>query len=839
MMFDWFRLFLLLPAAAWICAMPAAVETGTDPAVAGEILFTECLVISKVGSGGRVPFYRDTLEHRLVTGTWMPPREGDGMAGMDDGERFWERIDAVEPGLFEDDRLRGWAYMTCETDTPRIMILRANHHSMVYVNGEPRCGDVYGYDWLHLPVRLHAGTNTFLFSAFRGKLSAKLVTPESDVFFSGTDHTLPDLVAGEDVNHTGAVVIVNAAETGLKKGVLKARHGDSQVTETPLPEIPPLTVRKVPFDIRGAAVPAAGEYPVELKLETGMTPQSQAVDTLSLNLEIKEPYQPRKVTFISDIDGSVQYFALNPARPAPGFAHAPAIVMSCHGAGVEAIGQARAYESKNWAHIICPTNRRPYGFDWEDWGRRDAMEVLTAAQNVLEHDPQRVYLTGHSMGGHGTWHLGVTFPDRFAAIGPSAGWISFWSYAGGVKIESPTPVQEMLMRPANASDTLELGRNFRHHGVYILHGIDDDNVPVSQARDMREYLETVHDTFVFHEEPEAAHWWDKRADVPGVDCVDWPQMFDYFAGFRLRHRSEVTDVEFHTASPGVSAQCFWVSIEAQLRECLRSSVNLRLEPAAAKLSGSTENVLRFTIDTDHLADLPDLAVELDGHSILNIARYKTGPVIRFQKDGDAWSVIDDPGPAHKGSHRYGPFKEAFTNRMMFVYGTQGTHEENAWAAAKARYDAEQFLYRANGSVDVIADTAFNAAENAGRNIIVYGNRDSNAAWKTLFENSPVTVGSGFVAIGDRLIEGDDKGCLLVRPRPGSDHALVAAVSGTGVTGMRLCDRLPYVVSGVGYADITVFGPGILLSGSSGVEAAGFFGMDWSVENGEFVWKEDE
>ena len=26
------------------------------------------------------------------------------------------------------------------------------------------------------------------------------------------------------------------------------------------------------------------------------------------------------------------------------------------------------------------------------------------------------------MGGHGTWHIGTLFPDRFAAIGPSAGW---------------------------------------------------------------------------------------------------------------------------------------------------------------------------------------------------------------------------------------------------------------------------------------------------------------------------------------------------------------------------------------------------------------------------------
>ena len=54
--------------------------------------------------------------------------------------------------------------------------------------------------------------------------------------------------------------------------------------------------------------------------------------------------------------------------------------------------------------------------------------VLDQVTKSLAFDPTRVYLTGHSMGGHGTWILGSTYPDRFGAIGPSAGWISFWSY---------------------------------------------------------------------------------------------------------------------------------------------------------------------------------------------------------------------------------------------------------------------------------------------------------------------------------------------------------------------------------------------------------------------------
>src|SRR5262249_26010394 len=195
----------------------------------------------------------------------------------------------------------------------------------------------------------------------------------------------------------------------------------------------------------------------------------------------------------SGIDGSVQYYALNPARRPPGGTSLPAVFLTLHGASVEAIGQADAYSPKAWGHLVAPTNRRPYGFDWEDWGRLDALEVLDLARKQLGTDPQRTYLTGHSMGGHGVWQLGALFPDRFAAIGPSAGWISFASYAGGAPAAaSPSPMEELLGRAASPSDTLACVRNYAHHGVYILHGAADDNVPVAQAREMNRRLTEFH-----------------------------------------------------------------------------------------------------------------------------------------------------------------------------------------------------------------------------------------------------------------------------------------------------------------------------------------------------------
>ncbi|MEZ5975322.1 MAG: hypothetical protein R3E96_10910 [Planctomycetota bacterium] len=54
---------------------------------------------------------------------------------------------------------------------------------------------------------------------------------------------------------------------------------------------------------------------------------------------------------------------------------------------MEAISQARAYQAKDWATVVAATNRRPFGFDWEDWGRMDALEVLGLAESTFPTRP--------------------------------------------------------------------------------------------------------------------------------------------------------------------------------------------------------------------------------------------------------------------------------------------------------------------------------------------------------------------------------------------------------------------------------------------------------------------
>ncbi|MEO2006367.1 MAG: alpha/beta hydrolase-fold protein, partial [Candidatus Poribacteria bacterium] len=400
---------------AFSMILAALVATAATAATQDTIRLTDALVLPSAGRGGRTPTHTDAVEARIVSGAWKTPAEGDTVTHPDGSTLTWSKLSANEEGWFRAEGFRmGYAVVTVELETDTVMLLEAQGHTAVYVNGRLRPGNPYRYGYWRLPVQLRAGPNELLFEARRGGFRAGLVSAPSLIMLNVDDATLPDLVVGEDTDTFGAVIIINASNAPLEGVLITATVDGGPPSQMPAPSVPAMSTRKVPFGIQVAGVAGEGDVPVEIAVHDGKGDSASA----SLSLRVRRPDQSRKRTFISDIDGSVQYYGVQPARPVTDAA--PALFLTLHGASVEGIGQADAYSSKTWGHIVAPTNRRPYGFDWEDWGRDDALEVLDIAQRELATDPQRTYLTGHSMGGHGAWHLAVTYPDRFAAVGPSA-----------------------------------------------------------------------------------------------------------------------------------------------------------------------------------------------------------------------------------------------------------------------------------------------------------------------------------------------------------------------------------------------------------------------------------
>ena len=813
-----------------LCIAVSTVAVGSDAQAPAEVAIREALVINTGGRGGRTAIPTDPVVAAIVQGTWQEPRE-DAVVSTPAGERRWKRVRAGEDGSLRDPALRGgYAHVSVECESDRVMMLDASGHTMVYVNGEPRVGDPYGYGFVKLPVALRKGKNAFLFQVGRGELRAKLTTPKGEVFMDTADATLPDVVKGG--SPLGSVVVVNASDRWLRAFHLRVKLGDAEELENPsILTIPPYSIGKPVFRL-----PELQEYkagPIPLSIELRLEPAGPAVDTANIMLNVVAPEETHKRTFLSQIDGSIQYYGVVPQAPDPDAPadRKPGILLTLHGAGVEGIGQARVYAPKKGIYVIAPTNRRSYGFDWEDWGRQDAIEVLNDATRTFQTDPERVWLTGHSMGGHGTWHLGVTYPDRFAAIAPSAGWVSMFSYASTRRRETADPIEQLLQRCTNASDTLALLQNLKDTGVYVLHGDADDNVPVAQARTMRKALAEFHPDFAYYERPGAGHWW-------GNECCDWPPLVDFLTRHALPKRGDVRQVDYRTADPGnEGGSRYWAEIRAQKKRFDWSEIHLKCDPEQRRVEGTTLNVETLWVCLDNLKPGGALQVRLDGQDVVGLPEVAEECVqVWLHHDGDQWKRIEEPPPSDKAHGASGPFRGVIGNAVIFVVGTHGSDEENSWALAKARYDAETFWYRGNGAIDVIPDTRFDEAIaiQPDMNIVLFGHKQMNSAWEKLLAKSPMEVDRGVMVVGGRRLESSELGCLMIRPRPTETSGRVGVVAGAGMPGMRALDRLPYFSSGVNYPDWIVIGADAWENGVMGVRAAGFFANEWGLESGESV-----
>ncbi len=662
-----------------------------------ETQLTDGLVLSRVTQRGRIPLHRDPVEALLLTDSKRIFAEGDSVELSDGSMRSWESVTADENGRFSGRKYAGsYLQFVLESEESKVMLLDAHGHGTAVINGDCRGGDTYNW-WHLLPFKLNKGSNRLLFHVGRGQFRGKLVAPEKPVYLAAGDHTLPDIIRDTNRPAWAAMPIINASTQHLSELEIHTSIDGQESSVTNVGSILPLTLRKVGFEIRPPKEIAAEEVVVSVKLvERG---QTEPLDSKDIKLQVRDLNQRHRRTFVSRIDGSVQYYAVTPAKTdSAADAEKPGLYLSLHGAGVEAAGQAAVYQPKSDGHLVAPTNRRSFGFDWEDWGRADAMEVMTDAMKHFDVDPQRIYLTGHSMGGHGTWQIGATYPDRFAAIGPSAGWVSFWSYAGGKRTEQPTPIVELFERAANPSDTLQLAKNYASQGVYVLHGDKDNNVPVTQARKMRSVLGEFHPDFAYFEQPGAGHWW-------GNACCDWPPMFEFFRRHRRPKATELNEIDFTTICPGISDSYGWASIVDQTKPLVSSRIKLKFDRSKHTVSGATENVSLLSLDLTLESPTPPngqtIKLDLDEDQLdLPVAK------VWLSCTGGHWRAVDQPSLADKGPHRYGLFKSAFDNQFALVYGTSGTEEENHWAISKVRYDAETFWYRGNGSIDIVADHEF-------------------------------------------------------------------------------------------------------------------------------------
>lgn len=81
------------------------------------------------------------------------------------------------------------------------------------------------------------------------------------------------------------------------------------------------------------------------------------------------------------------------------------------------------FNRDRWPCVIIAPQKPSHKVLW-DAHIPEVMAILDHTLATYPIDPDRVYLSGLSQGGHGTWAIAAAHPDRFAALAPVCGWIT-------------------------------------------------------------------------------------------------------------------------------------------------------------------------------------------------------------------------------------------------------------------------------------------------------------------------------------------------------------------------------------------------------------------------------
>jgi len=107
------------------------------------------------------------------------------------------------------------------------------------------------------------------------------------------------------------------------------------------------------------------------------------------------------------------------------------LILFLHGAGETGddgkrqtyvgLGPVLRMQAKTFPAFVIFPQSQDRTWDAESKDGQRAMAILAAVQKEYKIDDKRLYLTGLSMGGFGTWSNAVKYPDKWAAIVPVCG----------------------------------------------------------------------------------------------------------------------------------------------------------------------------------------------------------------------------------------------------------------------------------------------------------------------------------------------------------------------------------------------------------------------------------
>jgi hypothetical protein len=436
-----------------------------------------------------------------------------------------------------------------------------------------------------------------------------------------------------------------------------------------------------------------------------------------------------------------------------------------------------AAEGQDWVQLDI-YGRGNNAYRWA--GENDvveAVEAFVATENVLGRaellDPARRVLRGFSMGGAGTWHLGLHRPDRWCVLGPGAGFTSTHGYIKGLP-DPLAPYQEACLTIYDAVDYAENAVNVP---IVAYAGSED---PQQQAmRNIEAKLRSLNGSAPLtllvapglkHEFPPE---WQKKAGE---------EYAKYVAKGRPQYPEHVHFVTYTLRYP----QCAWLKILGLEQHYQRALVDA--EQTETGYTIKTANVRELYLSLPQGASRQPLALTIDGQKF-EARPYQSrsgGLELYLARRGGSWeAVLPERLLAEKLRHAQkmpgiqGPIDDAFTHPFLCVRGTgKPWHEATQRYAdgALKRFQEEWSKYL-RGDLEVKDDVEVTPDDIRDRNLVLFGDPASNSLIGQVLPDLPLKWTREQVSLGGASGASAEHVPVLIFPSPLNTERYVVINSG--------------------------------------------------------------
>jgi hypothetical protein len=412
-------------------------------------------------------------------------------------------------------------------------------------------------------------------------------------------------------------------------------------------------------------------------------------------------------------------------------------------------------------------------------GEIDVLEAVRGfeiSENALGRgsllDPRRQVLRGFSMGGAGTWHLGLHRPDRWCVIGPGAGFSATHGYIKDLPADLGWP-QEQLLRIYDAVDYAE---NAFDVPVVAYAGSKDPQLQASKNIEAALQTAKLEAPFLILIAPGLDHKfpaeWQKKAE-------------EAYAPYITKGRSEYPRrVRFVTYTTKY-AICDWVDIISLGKHYDKALVDAERTDDGFNVTTTNVDILRLRVPR---GELRDATVVIDKQEVVAKPwRAKNGDYfVYLQQSGGKWKATlphridtEQQRKPRKMAGLQGPIDDAFAAPFLIVRGTgkPWCEKVDAYADAALKRFQKEWAKFMRGDLPIKDDTELTTTDISDKHLILFGDPGSNSILAQVLDGLPLTWTPSELKFAGKTYPSATTVPVLVYPNPVNPSRYVVLNSG--------------------------------------------------------------